>query len=73
MNSTLQTVLISALLAVTVGAGIYNFSAQENSGNRFLTASPIDASWVALRQREGKTYGTTSEEAYRKSIFAKNY
>lgn len=69
----MKTVLVSALLAVTIGAGFYNFTAQEQSGNRFLSSSPIDASFITWRQKYGKTYGTTTEEAYRKSIFAKNY
>jgi cathepsin L len=63
---------ITAALAV-VGAVTY-FSNNEVSTTRFLAAtSDVDAAWTHWKQTTGKSYGTNSEETYRKSVFTQNY
>jgi len=63
---------ITAALAV-VGAVTY-FSNQETAPTRFLSVtSDIDSAWTHWKQVTGKSYGTNTEEAYRKSVFTTNY
>jgi len=61
---------ITAALAV-VGAVTY-LSNQEVASTRFLSVSNIDSAWTHWKQTQGKTYGTNTEESYRKSVFGNN-
>ena len=63
---------ITAALAV-VGAVTY-FSNTEVPTTRFLAAtSEVDSAWTHWKQTTGKSYGTNSEETYRKSVFSQNF
>jgi len=63
------------LTALALFSGLYllNRTTESTSESRMLTVSPVDAAWNTWKQTHGKLYGTTSDEIYRKAVFAENY
>ena len=68
----MKTILLAVTAALAIASGMYFLS--NSTGSRMLSkTSEIDNAWVAWKQFNGKTYGTSSDEAYRKQVFANNY
>jgi len=44
-----------------------------SNGSRLLQVPEVEATWVSWKQKWGKSYGTSSDDSYRKSVFANHY
>jgi len=44
-----------------------------STGSRLLQVNEVDAAWVTWKQKFGKEFGTSTEDSYRKSVFADHY
>jgi len=59
-------------LAVFVGMQMYS-SMSEGNSIRMLAVDPVDSAWIRWKAKYIRGYQTTSDEAYRKSIFSMKY
>lgn len=78
MKAIFAITIVAALLATTAFVSIY--SANAKPAQKFLHAkansdipTPVYDAWVHWKQRNGKAYGTDSEESYRLSVFYQNF
>jgi C1A family cysteine protease len=68
MNTKIIFTVFAALAAI---AAVMKFT--NNSSSRLLASDPVSASWVHWKQTNGKSYGTDTEESFRKGVFTTNY
>jgi len=68
----MKSLLIAATAALLV-VGAVHFVSEQNEEVRKLRDLTIEPAWVAWKQTYSKSYGTDSEETYRKAVFARNY
>ena len=69
----MKVFLLAITAALAIASGLYMMSDAEGSNRLLVTDSAIEASWANWRAKYGKTYGTSSDEAYRKQVFTKWY
>lgn len=65
---------IFAILLTLSALGAVSYLNQ-GKGGRVLPklTSEIDAAWIMWKQTHGKSYGVSSDESFRKSIFTTNF
>jgi len=63
----MKTIILATIAALAMG-GIFL-----SQGEPRMLSNPIDAAWTNWKMQYGKSYGTSTEEAYRKTVFADNY
>jgi len=71
----MKALLLAITAALAVVAGVQFFSEEAAAPTRLLS-KPVDQvadAWTVWKRTYGRTYGTNSDEAYRYSVFQKNY
>lgn len=69
----MKALLLAITAALAVVAGVQYFSQETAAPQRLLKVDPIADSWTMWKRTHGRTYGTDSDEAYRFSVYKKNY
>jgi len=68
----MKTLIVSTLVAIVIaGSGILMYNTSTNFPSRML--SPVENAWTTWKMTYGRTYGTSTEEAFRKSVFIQQY
>lgn len=68
----MKTALIAIAASLAIVAGFIYINGQ-SSVQSLEVPTPVYDSWVHWKQRNGKSYGTNSEERYRLHVYAANY
>jgi cathepsin L len=72
-----KAILITSLISIALATGAAVLLTQDKaptSSHRVLGArSPTDIAWQTWKMTHGKSYGASTNEQYRKSVFIKNY
>jgi len=67
----MKTALIAITAALAVAAGVIYFTVPTKT--TLGVPTPVYDSWVHWKQKNGKSYGTNSEEDYRLHVYSNNY
>ena len=65
--------LLATLGLMAVSASLYMSSPPTVHTSRLLVTSPEDAAWTHWKMTQGRVYGTSTEEIYRKNVFKHHY
>merc|ERR1711884_655551 len=71
-SSSMKSLLLAAAAALVVVGATYYVNEQNQETKKLLDIT-IQPAWASWKQKYGKTYGTDSDETYRKEVFARNY
>lgn len=69
----MNKLIIAIIAALAVVGAVHYINSEQAAPVRFMQLNNIDSAWTHWKQANGKTYGTSTEESYRKSVFVGSY